>query len=122
MRYKLGGKAIVETAAMVAKKVVTTSINRVGVTTGHTTMQQRLNAAYSNGMSALMTGAAIVGGLVTQNYLAVLAGVASAVNSVIDISINDMNINTQRRVDAISIRQANIRAGAGGDRNGKSTY
>lgn len=119
---KIGRKTVTAAAAMVAAKVVTTSINRVGVTTGHTTMQQRLNAAYSNGTSALMTGAAIVGGLVTQNYLAVVAGVASAVNSVIDMSIAEMNINTQRRVDAVSIRQANIRAGAGGDRNGKATY
>ena len=119
---KLGGKAIVATAAAVAAKVVTTSINRVGVTTGHTTMQQRLNAAYSNGASVFATGAAIVGGLVTQNYLAVVAGVASAVNSVIDMSIAEMNINTQRRVDAVSIRQANIRAGSSGDRNGKATY
>ncbi len=109
-------------AAVVANKVITTVINRVGVTTGHTTMQERLNAAYSNGRSVFMTGSAIIGGIVTQNYLAAIAGVVSAVNSVIDLTINEMNLTTQRRVDAISIRQANIRAGAGGDRNGKATY
>lgn len=118
---KLGGLAVAGAVA-IANKVVTTAINRVGITTGQTTFQERLNYTYNAAMRVTAIGGAILGGIATGNYLAAIAGAASAVSWGVEVAVADMNIQTERRVESISIRQANIRAGSSGDRNGKATY
>jgi hypothetical protein len=106
----------------VANKIATTIINRVGVTTGQTTMQERLNFQYNTAKRLGMTGVSLITGAASGNWGMVVASVASLANWGIDIGLAQANINTERRVEQIGIKQANIRAGAGGDRNGKATY
>lgn len=118
---KIGGIAMAG-AATIANKIITTAISRVGITTGQTAFQERLSYAYSAAARVLAIGTAVVGGIATGNYLAAIAGVASAATWSVDIAIADMNIQTERRVESIGIRQANIRAGASGDRTGKTAY
>lgn len=115
--------AVTSVGAMAAaNKIVTTVLNRVSVTTGQATLQERLNFQYDVTKRVISTGIALIGGAASGNYLAVGAAVASIVSTGVDIAITQMNINTERRVESIGIRQANIRAGASGDRSGKSGY
>lgn len=118
---KLGGLAVAGAVA-IGNKIVTTAINRVGITTGQTTFQERLNYTYNTAMRVTAIGGAILGGIASGNYLAAIAGAASAVSWGIEVAVADMNIQTERRVESIGIRQANIRAGASGDRTGKTAY
>ncbi|MBQ7363524.1 MAG: hypothetical protein IJW48_03620 [Clostridia bacterium] len=52
----------------------------------------------------------------------VAAGIGSAISWGVDIFVAQEQINLQRAVENIGISQANIRAGAGGDRSGRSMY
>ena len=61
-------------------------------------------------------------GAVSGNPLAVAAGVGAAVSWGVDIAVAQDQLNLQRAVEQIGISQANIRAGAGGDRVGRNTY
>lgn len=101
---------------------ITTEINRTELKTGLSTYQERLNFNYSMAKQVLGIGGAIIGGALTGNVMAVVAGVGAAVNMAVQYSIAQENINLQRRVEDISIGMANVRAGAGGDRVGRSTY
>ena len=105
-----------------ANRIATTFHNRVGVRTGNVTYQERINYAYSTAKKAVMIGSVIVGGAMTGNVLAVAAGIGSAVSWGVDIAVAQDQLNLQRSVENIGISQANIRAGAGGDRSGKATY
>lgn len=118
---QLGGFAMAA-AASAANQVITTAINQVSVRTGNSTMQQRLSFGYSTAMRALSIGGTVIGGLVTGNPMAVIAGIGSAVSWGVDIAIAQENLDLQRRVESISLEQTRIRAGAGGDRVGRSTY
>jgi hypothetical protein len=81
-------------------------------------MNYTLNAAER----AIGIGAAIIGGLATQNYLVALAGIGAAASWGVDIAVAKEQINLERQVEYIGISQANIRAGAGGDRYGKANF
>ena len=105
-----------------ANKGITTYINRVSLQSGNNALQERMAYTYSAAQRAICIGGALVGGIATGNPLAVIGAAASAVSWGIDIGIQAENINLQREVESISIRQANIRAGAGGDRIGRNTY
>lgn len=109
-------------ASIAANKAVTTYINRVGVRTGNVTYQERLSYTYSTAKKAVGIAAMIGGGIATQNPMLVFAGVTSAVSWGVDLAVAQEQINLQRAVEGIGISQANIRAGAGGDRSGKATY
>lgn len=106
----------------IGNRLATTYINKVGMRTGRTTLQEEF--AYDLGVAnrLLSIGGAIVAGVATQNYLAVAAGVGAAISWGVDIAVAQDQINLRRAVDNISINQANIRAGAGGDRVGRNTY
>ena len=103
-----------------ADLAVTTEINRVELRTGHSTLQEKLNYEYSMTKSVVTAGAAIVGGLLTQNYLVAIAGAMSLVNIGVQQHIAEQNLNIARQVEGIGIEQANIRAGSGGGRYGRS--
>ena len=109
-------------AKKIVHRVVTKAINQVGVRTGNTTLQEKL--AYTEGCieRGLAIGTAIIGGAIAGNPLVVLAGVGAAVSWGVDISVAQEQIRLERAVENIGISQANIRAGAGGDRFGKATY
>lgn len=114
--------AAVSLALKYANTAITTSINRIDLRTGRTTYQQQLQWQYSTALKGLSIVGAIVGGVATQNYLAVIGGVVSAIDMGVDYAIEQKNINIERRVENIGIGMANIRAGAGGDRHNRATY
>ncbi|MBR3680621.1 MAG: hypothetical protein IKL79_01295 [Clostridia bacterium] len=100
----------------------TTEINRVELRTGRATYQAELNYKKSAAMRGLAIGGSFVGAAITGNPLLAVAGVVSAVDWGLEIGIAQENLNIERAVSNVSIGMANIRAGAGGDRFGKSGY
>ena len=106
----------------IGNRVGTTLINRVGITTGNTTLQERLAYDFSILNRTINIGTAVITGAVTGNPLAIAAGIGMAVSWAVDIAVAKDQLNIQRTVENISISQANIRAGAGGDRAGRNVY
>ncbi len=109
-------------ARQIGNRVATTYINKVGLRTGNTTLQERMSYDLSVAKRALNIGTAVIMGAVTGNPLAIAAGIGSAVSWGVDIAVAQDQLNLQRAVENIGISQANIRAGAGGDRIGRNTY
>lgn len=121
--YKMvRNSAPVALALKYAHTAITTNINRIDLRTGRTTYQQQQQWTYSTALKGLSIVGAIVAGAATQNYLAVVGGVVSAIDMGVDYAIEQKNINIERRVENIGIGMANIRAGAGGDRHSRATY
>lgn len=106
----------------VGNRVATTYISQVGVRTGNVTLQEKL--AYDKGVAMrwIGIGTAVILGAATGNPLAIAAGVGSAISWGVDIAVAQEQLNLERAVENIGIQQANIRAGAGGDRSGRNTY
>ena len=106
----------------VGNRVATTYISQIGVRTGNVTLQEKL--AYDKGvaMRVIGIGTTLIVGVATGNPLAIAAGVGSAISWGVDIAVAQEQLNLERAVEHIGIQQANIRAGAGGDRSGRSTY
>ena len=117
-------KVIKNSAAvgLALKYANTTAINRVELRTGRATYQEQLNYQKSATIRGLGIAASIIGGLATGNYLLAVGGAVSALDWGIEIGIAQENLNLERAVNNVSIGMANIRAGAGGDRHGKSNY
>lgn len=103
-----------------ADLAVTTKINRVELRTGNSTLQQRISYEYSMSKSIALSSMAIIGGALTKNPVAVIAGVASLADIGIQAKIAQENINIARQVEGVGLEMANIRAGANGGRSGKS--
>ncbi len=116
------GKVIGLVAAKKVIQLESTYVSMVGARTGNVTRQEQLQYDISRTHRQIAIGGMIVGGIVTGNPLAVIAGVGAAVSWGIDLAIAQKNIDIQRSIEDISISQANIRAGAGGDRYGKSNF
>ena len=105
-----------------ARTAITTNINRVELRTGRSTYQQQLQWQYSTALKTASIAGALALGTATAHPTLMLAGVVSAVDMGVDYAINRRNIDIERRVENIGIGMANIRASAGGDRHGRSTY
>ena len=103
-----------------ADLAIATEINRVELRTGHSTLQEKLNYEYSMAKRIAGAGATILGGILTGNPLVAVAGAMSLVNTGVQIAIAEENIRIAREVEGIGIEQANIRAGSGGGRYGRS--
>lgn len=114
--------APVALALKYVNKAVTTSINLVELRTGRSTYQEQLNWTYSTALKGLGIVGSIAAGFVTGNPLLIIGGLATAADTAIDYGIAQQTLNLERRVENISIGMANIRAGAGGDRNNRATY
>ena len=98
-------------------KIGTTHINRVALRTGRTTYQEQLQWNASTMLKTVGSAGAILGGVVTGNWLVALAGVMSVTDTFVDYGIAAENIRLERSVENISVGMANVRAGAGGNRN-----
>ena len=109
-------------AKQIGTRVATTYINKVGLRTGNITLQEKMSYDFSVANRAINIGSAVIMGAATGDPIAVLAGVGSAVSWAVDIAVAQDQLNLQRAVENIGISQANIRAGAGGDRIGRATY
>lgn len=121
--YKtIKNSAAVGLALKYANTAITTAINRVELRTGRATYQEQLNYQKSATIRGLGIAASIIGGLATGNYLLAVGGAVSALDWGIEIGIAQENLNIERAVNNVSIGMANVRAGAGGDRHGKSNY
>ena len=114
--------AAVGLALKYANTAITTVINRVELRTGRATYQEQLNYQKSATIRGLGIAASIIGGLATGNYLLAVGGAVSALDWGIEIGIAQENLNIERAVNNVSIGMANVRAGAGGDRYGRSNY
>ena len=121
---KLGKFASPAFAIQAVKQVGAQHIGRIELNTGHATLQQRTAYAYSHLSSAIDAVTSIIGGAVVGGGygaaaaavgvgISMIAGVGSIVSKQIDIS-------KQMTIEHYSIQQANIRAGAGGDRLGRN--
>lgn len=100
-----------------ATKQINAEINRVELRTGNAILQEKISYTYSTAGRIIAIGAAVVGGLATGNYLAAGAGLMSALSWGVDMQNQRINIDLSRRIQGIGIGMANIRAGAGGNRN-----
>lgn len=121
--YKvIRNSAPVALALKYAHTAITTQINRVELRTGRAVYQERLNFAYNTALKGTAMVGATVAGLATGNYLLALGGAVSFVDAAVNYSIARETINLERRVENIGIGMANVRAGAGGDRNNRATY
>ena len=98
-------------------KATTTGINLVALRTGRTTYQEQLQWTYSTALKGLAIAGSIVGGVATGNPTLIIGGAMAAVDTFVDYSISAENIRLERRVENISMGMANVRAGAGGNRN-----
>ena len=107
----------------VGNRVATTYISNIGVRTGNVTLQEKL--AYDKGVAnrLINMGTAVILGFATGHPITgTMAAVGSALSWGVDIAVAQEQINLERAVEHIGIQQANIRAGAGGDRSGRNTY
>lgn len=121
--YKvIKNSAAVGLALKYANTAITTKINRVELRTGRATYQEQLNYQKTATIRGLGIAASIIGGLATGNYLLAVGGAVSALDWGIEIGIAQENLNIERAVNNVSIGMANVRAGAGGDRYGRSNY
>lgn len=114
--------AAVGIALKYANTAITTAINRVELRTGRATYQEQLNYQKSATIRGLGIAASIIGGLATGNYLLAVGGVSAAVDWGINTTLAKDTLNLERAVNNVSIGMANVRAGAGGDRYGRSNY
>lgn len=109
-------------AKRIGNRVATTYISQVGVRTGNVTRQEQMNYTLGVVEKSVGIGLAIIGGAVAGSPLAVAAGVGAAISWGVDIAVAQAQLNLERSVENIGISQANIRAGAGGDRYGKAIF
>ena len=110
--------AITGYALKYADLAITTHINRVELRTGNSVLQEKISYNYGMTKRLVLASAAIVGGALTGNPLAVVSGVVSIANIGIHQEIERKNLEIAQQVESIGISFANIRAGAGGGRSG----
>ena len=110
------------TTGLVADTVITTSINRVDIRTGQTTLAQKMAFEYSLVKSGLAIGTTLVIGAATGNPLMMLGGVVAGASKIAQIGIAQENINLKRQVEDIGIGMTNIRAGASAERLARFGY
>ena len=91
-------------AIQAAKNVASTEIGRIELRTGHSTLQQRSQFVF-NTTSKILSG-----------------NVVGMIRDAWNYSEKRQEIEIQRTVENIGIKQANLRASSGGGRNGKNTY
>ncbi len=120
------GIAGVATAKKAVDFIATTNINRVSIRTGESVLQEKLNYAYSWASRIGGIGLSLAGGFAAGGpaglAVAAVGSAASLIGTAIDLNVARENIALERTVESIGIAQANIRAGAGGDRNGRTPY
>lgn len=97
---------------------VTTKLNRVELRTGNSLLQEKISYQYNITKRLSLSAAAVVGGAITGNPLAVVGGIVSLANIGIQRAIESKNIEIAQQVENIGISLANIRAGANGGRSG----
>lgn len=122
-KYKaIRNSAPVALALKYANTAITTGINLIDLRSGRSTYQQQIQWKYNTALKGIGIVGSIAAGAITGNPLLALAGVATAVDTLLDYGIAQQRIDLERRVENIGIGMANIRAGAGGDRNNRATY
>lgn len=114
--------APVSYAMKYADLAVTTAINRVELRTGNSIQQQKIEYAYSTTKQLVSAAGSIIYGVASQNYVAAVAGAMSLVGMGVKAGIEEYNLNIHHAIENVSIRMANVRAGAGGERNGTKGY
>lgn len=107
----------------IANTVIPTAINRVDIRTGNTTLAQKLSYQYSVANRGVSIAASLVFGVATKHpVIGFIGSAVSAASWGADIALSKEELSLQRRLEDISIQQANIRAGAGGGRAGRNGY
>lgn len=107
----------------IANTVIPTVINRVDIRTGNTTLAQKLSYQYSVANRGVSIAASLVFGVATKHpVIGFIGSAVSAASWGADIALSKEELSLQRRLEDISIQQANIRAGAGGGRAGRNGY
>lgn len=114
-----------------AKSAVTTAIsfqnNTVALRTGNEKQQENIQQAYSVGMKLWGIAESAFAGLMLGGPAgaavgAGIAAVGTVVSTGVQMALQGAQIGLERQLESIGIQQANIRAGAGGDRIGRNTY
>lgn len=100
-----------------ADMAITNSQNRVALKSGRATYQQQIQYKYSVAKQGIAVGGAIVAGIATGNPLMMVAAGMSIVDKYVGYANNAETIRLEKMVENISVGMANVRAGAGGNRN-----
>ena len=102
--------------------IATREGNRVELRTGHSTYQERISWSYGVAKRALSTGALLIGGIATNNPLAISGAVISTIFQEVEVAQAAQDIRISRAVESVGIDMANIRAGSYGDRGRRDGY
>lgn len=103
-------------------RVVTTVIDRVDITTGQTTAEEKWRFIHSAAKRGAAFAYASVHSLISGNPMGFALGMVGMAFTAADYAIARENLSMQRTLEGMSITRANIRAGASSDRVGRATY
>lgn len=97
-------------------------VGTVQLRTGQIMLQERAQFAYNAAKGAFdIVEGAIAGAVTTGSPYGALAGAAiSGVFKVVNLGLEQSRLNMSRTVETVGLRQAHIRAGAGGNRIGRN--
>ena len=108
-------------AVSVADRVVSSEINTISLRTGYEEKQQKTQFNYQVGKQGAFAAVALIAGAKTGNIGTSLFGIAlSLVNTAVNYSIRQQEINYARNVENTSIFLNQIRMGTGANREGKT--
>lgn len=113
----VSGLASYKMVASTADKLITYELSQVELRTGAREKEQQMQAVYNAGKNIVNKGVALGIGIATGNLpLVVLGLVTSTIGTVINIAQKQNTIDTQQRLENISIQMQNERAGVQGRR------
>ncbi|MBQ8289322.1 MAG: hypothetical protein IJY01_00420 [Clostridia bacterium] len=119
-------KLFIQTAAYgYAKRalntVVSNTINTVSLRTGYNEHQQRLQLAQRITSDAINIGESlVVGAMVGGLGGALVSAAITSTFKLVEYGMEHQRLQISREVDSIGLAQAQIRAGTGGDRQGRN--
>ena len=113
----VSGLASYKMVASTADKLITYELSQVELRTGAREKEQQMQTLYNAGKNIVNKGVALGIGIATGNLPLVALGlVTSVMGTVINIAQKQNTIDTQQRLENVSIQMQNERAGVQGRR------
>lgn len=101
-----------------ANTLISNGIRQVALETGAAEFEQRANAIHSMVNQGLSTAVTLGTGIATGNLPLVMVGLlTSGLNTIMNISAKQKQIDTQQGIENVAIGMATIRAGVSGRRS-----
>ncbi len=117
--FEKGLKGLVSFSAIknTAQKIVTVQTSTINLRTGASEYEQRVQKVTDSVFEGIGTAGALAVGAATGNLPLVAITVATSLfDKLFGVIRRQIEINYKRNVEDVSIRMANVRAGAGGRR------